>query len=92
MFPRKPLPVNKHLGSSFDDFLKEEGIFADVSESARKKINAIFQQMEWDEQQRQVKEQLKHHIEHMFITDVDYGELSEDGTPVVLTITGQPTF
>ena len=80
--------MNKHLGSSFDDFLKEEGLLEEVSAAALERAH-LFLTVE--EQQRQVKEQLKHHIDNMLITDVDYGELNEDDTPVVLTIKGQPT-
>jgi len=91
VLPRKRLPVNKHLGSSFDDFLMEEGLLEEVSTAALERAHDFLQRIEWEEQQRQVKEQLKHHIDNMFITDVDYGELNEDGTPVVLIIKGQPT-
>ena len=31
---------NKHMGSSFDDFLKEEGIFEEVTAAATKKVIA----------------------------------------------------
>jgi hypothetical protein len=31
---------NKHLGSNFEDFLKEEGIYEDVTEKAIKKVLA----------------------------------------------------
>lgn len=31
---------NKHLGSNFEDFLKEEGIYEDVTERAIKKVLA----------------------------------------------------
>lgn len=30
--------MNKYSGSSFDDFLKEEGIFEEVTEGARKRL------------------------------------------------------
>lgn len=33
--------TNKHLGSSFDDFLKEEGIYDEVRERSRKKLLMI---------------------------------------------------
>lgn len=32
---------NKHIGSSFDDFLKEDGIFEEVEASAIKKVIAM---------------------------------------------------
>jgi DNA-binding Xre family transcriptional regulator len=32
---------NKHRGSDFDDFLKEEGIFEEVAESSEKRIIAL---------------------------------------------------
>ena len=84
--------MNKHLGSSFDDFLKEEGIFDELDAIVRETVGKYIQQIEWAEQQRQVKEQLKHQIDNMLVTDVDYGELTEDGASVVLTIKGQPRF
>ncbi len=37
---RKPLR-NPHLGSSFDDFLKEMGIFEEVDAAARKRVKAM---------------------------------------------------
>jgi uncharacterized protein YaaW (UPF0174 family) len=33
--------MNKYSGSSFDDFLREEGIFEEVSERARKRLLAL---------------------------------------------------
>jgi antitoxin HicB len=35
------MPRNKHIGSSFDSFLEEEGILDEVEELARKKIVAL---------------------------------------------------
>lgn len=34
-------PVNKHIGSSFDDFLAEEGLLADVEAVALKRVIAF---------------------------------------------------
>lgn len=34
-------PVNKHMGSSFDDFLAEEGLLADVEAVALKRVIAF---------------------------------------------------
>lgn len=34
-------PVNKHMGSSFDDFLAEEGLLADVEVVALKRVIAF---------------------------------------------------
>lgn len=34
-------PVNKHIGSSFDDFLAEEGLLSDVEAVALKRVIAF---------------------------------------------------
>ncbi|AIZ46616.1 Fis family transcriptional regulator [Deinococcus radiopugnans] len=34
-------PVNKHIGSSFDDFLAEDGLLADVEAVALKRVIAF---------------------------------------------------
>jgi hypothetical protein len=32
---------NKHIGSKFEDFLKEEGIFEEVEAAARKRVHKM---------------------------------------------------
>lgn len=39
-------PVNKHIGSNFDDFLAEEGLLADVEAVALKRVIAFQLQQE----------------------------------------------
>ena len=38
--------TNKHLGSSFDDFLEEEGLLEECKEGARKKVEALIKNNE----------------------------------------------
>jgi antitoxin HicB len=41
--------MNQHIGSNFDDFLKEEGIFEDVEAAAIKKVIACMIAQAMDE-------------------------------------------
>jgi antitoxin HicB len=41
---------NKHIGSNFDDFLKEEGILEEVKVTALKRVISFLLQKEMDEQ------------------------------------------
>lgn len=45
---------NKHLGSSFDDFLREEGVYEEVKAAARKKA-LVFQILYQMKKQRLTK-------------------------------------
>jgi len=41
--------VNKHIGSTFDDFLKEEGIFEEAEVTALKRVLAFLLQKEMED-------------------------------------------
>ncbi len=41
----------KHIGSTFDSFLKEEGILEEIEAKALKKVIALFIQQELDKEQ-----------------------------------------
>jgi antitoxin HicB len=48
-----------HVGSSFDDFLKEEGIFEEVEAGALKKIAAYELELELKRRKRKLRKSSK---------------------------------
>ena len=81
--------MNKHLGSSFDDFLMEEGLLEEVSTAALERAHDFLQRIEWEEQQRQVKENLKSQIDGMLVEEVEFSDLCDNELAVSITIKGQ---
>ena len=81
--------MNKHLGSSFDDFLMEEGLLEEVSVAALERAHDFLQRIEWEDQQRQVKENLKSQIDGMLVEEVEFSDLYDNELAVSITIKGQ---
>ena len=81
--------MNKHLGSSFDDFLMEEGLLEEVSVAALERAHDFLQRIEWEDQQRQVKENLKSQIDGMLVEEVEFSDLQDNELAVSITIKGQ---
>ena len=60
--------TNKHKGSEFDDFLKEEGIFDEVTKNVKEKMKkklpkSLFDKFMEDEENRKRYEELKPEFE-----------------------------
>jgi antitoxin HicB len=52
--------TNKHIGSDFDDFLREEGVLAEVEVAALKRVIAFQIEQEMNRRKKEVSSSAAH--------------------------------